>query len=135
MLKTSALCAILLNEPEREQYLESIDKATKPFTVATVLAEAALGVAERKRITHVAAIAMIEVFLKDMGIPVVPFIDKMAVLAMQARDDFGKGKHPAKLNFGGCLSYTAARYYRAPLLFKGDDCSQTNINRKVRKAI
>ncbi len=56
-------------------------------------------------------------------------------LAVEASIKYGKAVgHKADLNFGGCLSYTAARYYRAPLLFKGDDFSQTDINIKVKKA-
>jgi ribonuclease VapC len=50
-----------------------------------------------------------------------------AALAVACFEAFGKGRHPAKLNLGDCLSYACARACQSPLLFKGDDFSQTDI--------
>ena len=48
-------------------------------------------------------------------------------LALEAFERFGKGRHPAALNFGDCFAYARARSARAPLLYKGDDFAQTDI--------
>ena len=65
------------------------------------------------------------------GIVVEPLTMEQACLARQAYRDFGKGRHPAGLNFGDCLSYALAKSLDRPLLFKGDDFTRTD----VRKAL
>jgi ribonuclease VapC len=52
----------------------------------------------------------------------------MAAMAIQAFERFGKGRHPAQLNMGDCFAYTCALAQGAPLLFKGDDFSKTDVN-------
>ena len=52
---------------------------------------------------------------------------RLAILAVACFETFGKGRHPARLNLGDCLSYACAKAYRSPLLFKGDDFSQTDM--------
>lgn len=64
-----------------------------------------------------------------IGLSVIDFTAAMTEHAIAAREAFGKGHHPAGLNFGDCLSYGAARYLQAPVLFVGDDFSRTDIAR------
>jgi uncharacterized protein with PIN domain len=52
---------------------------------------------------------------------------------LKAFEKYGRSRHPADLNFGDCFAYACARAYRAPLLFKGNDFSQTDINDFVRR--
>jgi len=58
---------------------------------------------------------------------VIPFSEDHSRVALQAYLRFGKGRHPAALNFGDCLSYATASVARQPLLFVGDDFSRTDI--------
>jgi ribonuclease VapC len=57
----------------------------------------------------------------------IPFLATHWIVAVEAFDQFGKGRHPAKLNFGDCLSYAVARVENRPLLFVGNDFGQTDI--------
>jgi ribonuclease VapC len=61
------------------------------------------------------------------GIVIEPFTVSQAHLARQAFHHFGKGRHPAGLNFGDCFAYALARHTGEPLLFKGNDFSKTDI--------
>lgn len=61
------------------------------------------------------------------GIRVEPVTEEQALLARQGFSDFGKGRHPANLNFGDCFSYALAKAMGEPLLFKGDDFSKTDV--------
>lgn len=58
---------------------------------------------------------------------IVAFDSQQAILARIAWQNYGKGRHPAKLNFGDCCSYAIAKYLNQSLLFKGDDFSKTDI--------
>lgn len=68
-----------------------------------------------------------EELLRLSGTEVVPFDRQQAILAHQAYLRFGKGNHPAKLNFADCAAYALAQLRREPLLFKGNDFSQTDV--------
>jgi ribonuclease VapC len=127
MLETSAILAVLLNEPERAEFLDAIEKAESPFTTAVALGEAAMALAARTPIAPTTALQTVRAFLDQAGVSVVDFVAAMAEPAVEAREKFGRGRHPAALNFGDCLSYGAARHHRAPLLFKGEDFAQTDI--------
>ncbi len=68
-------------------------------------------------------------FCARSAIHVVPFGPEHVDLALDAFRRYGKGRHPASLNFGDCFSYALAKATGEPLLFKGDDFSQTDIKR------
>ncbi len=65
--------------------------------------------------------------LKTIAPTIVTFDSQQAELARVAWRQYGKGRHPAKLNFGDCCSYAVAKYLNKPLLFKGDDFSKTDL--------
>jgi ribonuclease VapC len=66
--------------------------------------------------------------LLEVIIPtIIAFDSEQADLARNAWRQYGKGRHPAKLNFGDCCSYALAKYLNQPLLFKGDDFSKTDL--------
>jgi ribonuclease VapC len=70
----------------------------------------------------------LEQFIDGRGISVVPFTRQMADIASQAFLTFGKGSgHPAKLNFGDCMTYAVSAILRAPLLYKGQDFGRTDV--------
>ena len=70
---------------------------------------------------------MAEALLARFNIAVVPWTDDHAGIAADAFLRFGKGRHPANLNFGDCMAYALAKSLDAPLLFKGDDFSKTDV--------
>jgi len=72
-----------------------------------------------------------DALLETLRVETVPLSIDHARLAIDAFRHFGKGRHPAGLNFGDCFSYALAKATGEPLLFKGDDFSQTDIQRAV----
>jgi len=105
ILGTSALLAILLDEPER------------PAFVARIEAE------PRRR----AAEGDLDLFLHRAGVEIVPFDQDQLAMARSAFRRYGKGRHPAGLNFGDCIAYALARCMDEPLLYKGADFTATDI--------
>jgi len=69
----------------------------------------------------------LELFIHEAQIIVVPFDQAQVNLAIRAWQEYGKGQHPAGLNFGDCFSYALAKATGEPLLFKGVDFAQTDI--------
>ena len=69
----------------------------------------------------------VEQFILDLNIGEAPFDDQQAFLAREGFRRFGKGRHPAALNFGDCFSYALAKHLNEPLLFKGEDFRQTDV--------
>jgi ribonuclease VapC len=68
-----------------------------------------------------------DLFCRRAGMAIEPVTFEQAQIARLAYRDFGKGRHPAGLNFGDCLSYALAKSLDEPLLFKGADFSQTDV--------
>jgi ribonuclease VapC len=72
-------------------------------------------------------IADVDRLVVDLLLQVEPFTEEQALVARDAFLQFGRGRHPARLNFGDCISYALAKEMGEPLLFKGDDFSKTDI--------
>jgi|SRR5690625_4264758 len=122
---TSALVAIVLGEAELERFAAVM--ARQPCLVsAASLTEAALVVQSRQGPD---AVEDLRRLLERARVEVVPVDAALAWDAHAAWRRFGKGRHPAGLNFGGCFSYALAKSRAVPLLFKGEDFSQTDIER------
>lgn len=124
IIDTSAILAILLGEPDAEHYEGAIAAAWPRRMSAVALLEAAM-VAEARG--GVAAGHELDVLLERAEIALVPVTSEHASAARRAWRRFGKGNHPAALNFGDCFAYALADITREPLLFKGGDFSQTDI--------
>jgi ribonuclease VapC len=122
ILDSSAVIAILLEEPGFEELEERADKAHSISIGAPTLLEVRI-VLTRKS----ASSARLLLFLQTIGAVTVPFTEEHLLAAVEAHERFGKGKHPARLNFGDCMSYAIARVSQEPLLFTGDDFSKTDI--------
>jgi ribonuclease VapC len=124
ILDTSALIAILYREPEAEAFVQRIHEAeTCRMSVATWL-ELAI-VVERQLGSE--GMRQAEAFLRRAGIVIEPLTVEQGELARQGFLDFGKGRHRAGLNYGDCFTYALAKATGEPLLFKGNDFSQTDI--------
>jgi ribonuclease VapC len=124
VIDSSVLIAILLDEPEAESYRKLLAETENIYLSAISLVESSL-VIEHKSAQQGAK--KFDELLEIIAPTIIAFDEQQAKLARIAWQQYGKGRHPAKLNFGDCCSYAAAKYLNQPLLFKGNDFSQTNI--------
>lgn len=124
VVDTSALLAIFLNEPERNRFLDLIlNSGTRLISAASVL-ESGI-VLESKR--GEAAGREFDLFVIRAALEIVPVDGEQVETARSAWRAFGKGRHPAALNFGDCFTYALARTSGEPVLAKGRDFSLTDI--------
>ena len=124
IVDTSAVLAILLQEADARRYAEAIRTASRSrMSVANVL-EASIVVESRG---GAAAGRELDIFLNRAEMELVPVTIEHVDSARHAWRRFGKGNHPASLNFGDCFAYALADVSGETLLFKGDDFSQTDI--------
>lgn len=128
-IDTSAVVAVLADEPEAAAFLACIESAGERETGAHVRLEATINLARILGLPVAVAQEMYDAFLEAAGITVVSIDDTIARRAVVAYDSYGKGKgHPAQLNFADCLSYACAAHSRTPILFKGRDFTHTDLN-------
>ncbi|MFL0460515.1 type II toxin-antitoxin system VapC family toxin [Kytococcus sedentarius] len=125
IVDSSAIVAILLAEPERQVLLEAIQQAPEVAMAAASYLEVGLVVDGRG---NPVLSRQYDALLEALGVEVVDTTAEQARVARAAHRDFGRGSgHPARLNFGDCLSYAAAVQDGVPLLFKGDDFIHTDV--------
>ena len=120
---TSALIAILADEPEAEAFRSTLVATKSVIGAPTYLEFAMVAVTKSPVITS----ADVSKFLGYLNVNVVDFTAEDAGLAEAAFRRYGKGRHKAALNFGDCCSYATARARTLPLLFKGDDFVLTDV--------
>ena len=126
----SALAAILLAEPEGADLARTIDEAPDEDRMTSPIAvfEAALALnrTEAKGIERAEVVVLS--LLRRSGITVRPIDENVGALAIAAHARYGKNSgHPARLNLGDCFAYAMAKQHGVPLLYKGDDFSQTDL--------
>lgn len=124
IIDTSAVLAILFGEPDAARYEEAIAMAWPRRMSVAALLEAAMVVESRG---GTAAGRELDLFLETASIELVPVTTEQADAARRAWRRFGKGNHPAGLNFGDCFVYALAATNQEPLLFKGEDFAHTDI--------
>ena len=124
VLDTSALLAILLGEPERGRFLQLLSESDIRLLSAANALETAIVVETRR---GEAAGRELDLFLHRTGIEIVAVDEEQYSIARDAWRKFGKGRHPAGLNFGDCFAYALARISSEPLLAKGADFPQTDL--------
>ena len=128
VLDTSALLALLLDEPEAEDFRAAVeDDATRLVSAATLL-ETALVIEARK---GEPGGRELDALVHKAEIVVVPVDAEHVSEARRAYRRFGKGRHAAGLNFGDIFAYALARTSGEPLLFKGDDFARTDVGRVI----
>ncbi len=125
VIDTSALLAILFNEPERHHFNELIASFPKRLLSAGTYLETAIVIQSK---FGDKGIHNLQLFLSTAEIEIISFDRDQAKAASRAYAAFGKGKHPAGLNFGDCMSYALAEQTGEPLLFKGDDFTKTDVS-------
>src|SRR5689334_6388647 len=128
VLDTSALLALLLDEPEAEAFRAAVEEDTTRLVSAATLFETAVVIETRKGEPggH-----ELDVLVHKAEVVVVPVDPEQVSEARRAYRRFGKGRHPAALNFGDVFAYALARTSGEPLLFKGDDFAKTDIGRVI----
>jgi ribonuclease VapC len=126
VLDTSALLVLLLNEPEAEDFRAALEDDTTRLVSAATLLEAALVIEARK---GEPGGRELDALVQKAEVVVVPVEADHVVEARRAYRRFGKGHHPASLNFGDVFAYALARIAGEPLLFKGHDFAKTDVAR------
>ena len=125
ILDTSALIAILRLEAEAPEFAKIIEQAAQRGISAVSYVEAGAVIDSSK---DPIASRRLDELIQAAQIAIEPVTEAQARIARQAYRDFGKTSgHPAKLNFGDCFSYALAKSNGEPLLFKGQNFSQTDV--------
>ncbi|MDH3474558.1 MAG: type II toxin-antitoxin system VapC family toxin [Rhodospirillales bacterium] len=128
IVDTSALLAIAWNESEGSTFLDAIESSALRLISAASVLEAGIVVARRAgRETAGEAIAALGALIDQLGLDIEPVTAVQVQLALAAYGRYGKGIHPAGLNFGDLFAYALAKETDEPLLFKGLDFTQTDV--------
>ena len=124
ILDSSAILAVLLDEPEAERLVDRMLEADLVGVGAPTLCETGMVLASR---LGPESRGVLERFLQEFEVVELPFGGEHWREAVEAFRRYGRGRHAAALNFGDCLSYATARLSGRPLLFVGDDFSRTDV--------
>jgi ribonuclease VapC len=125
VIDSSAIIAVLLNEANAAQIAQAIESGSQRLLSAASLLEASIVVESRK---GEAGGRELDLLLYRAAVKIVAIDQDQAEAARIAWRCFGKGRHPAGLNYGDCFAYALARTRGLPLLFQGDDFSRTDIH-------
>jgi len=118
---TSALMAIVRGEPQADVCIAALDAEDEILISAGTLAEALIVSARRNLGVEMARL------VDELGFEIVPVTPASARRIAQAYEQWGRGMHPAALNFGDCFAYEVAKEHACRLLYVGDDFAQTDI--------
>jgi ribonuclease VapC len=125
VIDTSAVVAILRMEREAARLAEAIEADANRLMSAATLVETGLVIESRY---GAAGGRELDVLIAKAGLSIEPVTAEQSDVAREAWRRYGKGRHSAALNFGDCFSYALARTTGEPLLFKGDDFTQTDVS-------
>lgn len=126
VIDSSALVAILSGEDEAPVFAELIASSFYRLVSTLSFVETSIVIGQRY---GTSGLAQLDLLIRENSIALVPLSAQQAEIARQAYFNYGKGRHPAKLNLGDCCSYALAKISKQPLLFKGEDFSKTDIER------
>ena len=124
VVDTSALLAVLLDEPDSDIFLDAMLDAQRVRISAATAVE--LGIVAISR-AGAEAEMKVDLLLVRIDAEIISVDAAQAVFARSTFRTFGKGRHPAQLNFGDCFSYSLSKTLNEPLLFKGQDFSKTDV--------
>ncbi len=124
VIDTSAIIAILQDEKGSDRLIPIIEKADSLKISAATVVEA--GIVMFARYGDAGEVE-VDQFLFRLGIKIVPVTEEQAEFARIAYRNYGKGNHPAGLNYGDCFSYALAKSLNEPLLYVGDDFDKTDL--------
>jgi ribonuclease VapC len=127
-IDASALVAILSEEEGAKALSTRIELAEKPFTSPIAVFETISALLRKKQERFETIAADLRAFLEGASIDVMPIANHLGFEAAEVQTRFGKRSgHPARLNLGDCFAYAIAKQHGVPLLYKGDDFSQTDL--------
>ena len=126
-IDASAVAAILLDEDDASDLYVRMRGQGRCMTSPLAVWEAVRAISRERDVTVEEAHSAVERLLQIAAIEVAPVAPEVRHLAIEAHVRYGKGRHPAALNFGDCFAYACARQAGVPLLYKGDDFSRTDI--------
>lgn len=124
IIDTSAIVALVFQEPDHERVERALERATGAGIAAPTLVETAIVLSARLGRDARGLLARL---LSEVEIDIVPFGEAHYAAAIDAWLRFGKGRHPAALNLGDCMTYSAAKLAAAPLLCVGADFCRTDL--------
>jgi len=130
VLDTSAVLAILLNEPEAPAFERAIESDPTRLMSAASFLETAIVIEAR---FGEAGGVELDLLVHKAGIDIAAVTADQAEIGRQAFRQYGRGRHPAAMNFGDCFAYALSRTSGEPLLFKGDDFSRTDVTPVVER--
>ncbi|MDR0592118.1 MAG: type II toxin-antitoxin system VapC family toxin [Bifidobacteriaceae bacterium] len=126
---TSVLAAVVLGEDDAEALAGVLlQEAGDVHVGAATFLEAGIVLHSRQ---GEAAVADLRLLLNSIGARTVPFDEEQAELALAAWRRFGKGRHPAALNYGDCMAYALSKRLGLPLLYKGEDFGLTDVSARA----
>lgn len=130
VVDTSVVISILKGEPDSAGFFTAIIAADTALIGAPSLLEASMVFVSRTN----GDLRDIDAFCSGLGVRVVPFGREESRHAAEAFRLYGKGRHPARLNFGDCMAYAVSKATGEPLLFKGADFAKTDVTRHPASA-
>jgi ribonuclease VapC len=127
-LDTSAIVEYFIEGPAYDRIAAALaEPHTRFCTSPTVMFEAACVLASRRQIAVEEAVSLLEDFLAELGAEILPATRETGLAAIEAFARYGKGRHPARLNFGDCFAYAGAKAAGVPLLYVGEDFARTDL--------
>jgi ribonuclease VapC len=127
-IDTSAIIAILRQEPEEAYFLNRIERASHSITSPVVVLETVMRLSTLVPCSVEKAKEITKDFLAEIGASILPIGEETSNDAIAAFARYGKGQgHPAQLNLGDCFSYAVAKEQGLGLLYKGDDFLRTDL--------
>jgi ribonuclease VapC len=124
---TSAIVAIILDERDASALADALESAERRLTSPAVRLETCMVLTSRLDLPPLAAQDLFDDFISQSEVSEFSLDERIGRLAVECFERYGKGRHPAQLNFGDCLSYACAKAHGAVLLFKGGDFTQTDV--------
>jgi len=126
-IDASAIVAMMTNESDAEALSARLMAADSRMTSPMALWEASVAYSRILGLDPQTALREVEAYIRPLEIEVITIAPTMVAAAVEAYQRFGKGRHPAGLNFGDCFAYACARHLDIPLLYMDDDFPQTDI--------
>ena len=124
IIDTSAVLAVVLGEPGFDVFAGAIAASEVRRISAASLLEGSI-IAESRAGDR--GLRQFDSFIRESELAVEPVTHEQALIAREGFSNYGKGRHPAGLNFGDCFAYALAKSIGEPLLFKGEDFRQTDV--------
>lgn len=124
IVDSSVIVGILLGEPNRKELLDAIMRGSPRLMSAATFVECGLRIVGQK---GGAGLIDLQMLVQQSAIEIAPVDEDQAIEAVRAFEKYGKGRHPAALNYGDCFSYALAKVRREPLLYQGNDFALTDL--------